>query len=153
MRRQEREIKDRKQIDQIIRRAQICRIGLADEGGPYVVPVNFGYDGSSLYFHCAPEGRKLEMIKKDRRVCVEFEVDYQLVAPDGPPCNWTARYRSVIGFGLASLIEGEEEKSAALNAVCEHYGSRPYPFSPRDLARVTMVKINVESLSGKQSGY
>lgn len=153
MRRQEREIKERKQVDEIIRRAQVCRIGLAGASGPYVVPVNFGYDGSCIYFHCAHEGRKLVMIKADPRLCVEFELDYQLVAPEGPPCKWTAKYRSVVGFGRASIIEGAEEKSAALNLVCQHYGSPPYRFSAGDLARVTMVKVSLDSLSGKQSGY
>lgn len=57
MRRSEREIKDRKVIDDMIRRSRVCRLAMCDEDRPYVVPLNFGYDGSFLYFHAAQEGR------------------------------------------------------------------------------------------------
>ena len=63
MRRNDREIKDRKDIDEIIRRCRVCRLALCDNGQPYVVPLNFGYDGRFLYFHTAPREEKLILSK------------------------------------------------------------------------------------------
>ena len=67
MHRNEREITDKKDIDDIIRRCRVCHLAMCDEGQPYVVPLNFGYDGGFLYFHAAPEGRKIDIIKRNRR--------------------------------------------------------------------------------------
>ena len=72
MRRQEREISDRAAIDAIIRACQVCRLGMVDGDLPYIVPMSFGYDGRALYFHCATQGRKLDVLRRRPRVCFEF---------------------------------------------------------------------------------
>ena len=59
MRRKDREITDRAEIEAILNEAMVCRIGLADDGEPYVVPVSFGYEDGSVYIHSAPEGKKI----------------------------------------------------------------------------------------------
>ncbi|MCJ7619404.1 MAG: pyridoxamine 5'-phosphate oxidase family protein, partial [Anaerolineae bacterium] len=63
MRRAEREIKDREAIEDILRRATVCRLAVCDGNVPYVVPLSFGYADNCLYFHSAREGRKIETIK------------------------------------------------------------------------------------------
>jgi len=68
MRRKEKEITDSAEIEQIIRKARVCRLGLVDDREPYVVPVCFGYEKNAFYFHCAPEGRKIELIKKNNHI-------------------------------------------------------------------------------------
>jgi len=153
MRRHDREIKVPGEIEAIIQRAQICRVGLAEDNVPYVVPVHFGYAGKCLYFHCATQGKKLDIIRRNNNVCFEIDTDYQLVRPDGPPCKCSARYRSVIGFGKASVIEDRGEKAAALNIVSQHYGSSPYQFSDEEMEGVAVVKIDVSNMTGKQAGY
>ena len=79
MRRNDREIKDRKEIDGIIRRCRVCRLAMCDDGQPYIVPLNFGYDGRFLYFHAAPEGRKIDIIKRNNRVGFEFDILHDIV--------------------------------------------------------------------------
>ena len=67
MRRKDREITDWHEIEAILAEAMVCRIGLADESTPYVVPVSFGYDDGSLYIHSAPDGKKLALLTKNPR--------------------------------------------------------------------------------------
>jgi nitroimidazol reductase NimA-like FMN-containing flavoprotein (pyridoxamine 5'-phosphate oxidase superfamily) len=144
-------IKDRDTIEGIIRSAQVCRIGLCDDGRPYVVPVCFGYADGVLYFHSAPRGRKVEALKKNDSVCCEFDVDVEIVR-DGDACDWSVRYRSVIGFGKASVVEEPEEKRLALDTIVAQYGGKPQAYSDDTLRRTAVVKIEIESLTGKTSG-
>ncbi len=96
MRRNEREIKDRKDMDGIIKRCRVCHLALCDDGQPYVVPLSFGYDGEYLYFHAAREGRKIDIIKRNSRVGFEFDILHDIVTAK-QACNWRAKYESVIG--------------------------------------------------------
>ena len=77
MRRKEREVTDAGEIREILDECKVCRLGLSDEDGIYMVPMNYGYreqDGKLiLYFHGAKEGKKVEMIRKDPRAGFEME--------------------------------------------------------------------------------
>lgn len=92
MRRNDREIKDRKDIDGIIRRCLVCHLATCDNGQPYVVPLNFGYDGRFLYFHAAPEGRKIDIINKNNRVGFEFDILHEIVTAQ-QACDWGGKIR------------------------------------------------------------
>ncbi len=59
MRRKEKEIADKSEIESIIRKSLVCRLGIVDAGLPYIVPLCFGYDNGALFFHSAKEGRKI----------------------------------------------------------------------------------------------
>ena len=43
MRRKDREVTEMEEIQQIFDECKVCRIGIMDENGPYIVPVNYGY--------------------------------------------------------------------------------------------------------------
>jgi nitroimidazol reductase NimA-like FMN-containing flavoprotein (pyridoxamine 5'-phosphate oxidase superfamily) len=152
MRRAEKETKDRRVIEDVLRRAAVCRLAVCQGDVPYVVPLNFGYEDNRLYFHSAPKGRKIETIRANARVCFEVDVDHELV-PGQTPCGWTVRYRSVIGFGQARLLEDAEEKRRGLDIILGHYGQRPFEYEEAAIDEVAVVEVQVESLSGKQSGY
>ena len=152
MRRAEREIKDRKAIEEIVRRATVCRLGLCDGHMPYVVPLSFGYEDNCLYFHSAAEGRKIEIIKDNPNVCFEVDLAEEYVGAD-VPCDWAVKYRSVIGFGTAQLLEGVEEKRRALDVILAHYSDREYEYPPGALDKVVVIRVDVESMTGKQAGY
>ena len=152
MRRAEREIKDRSTIEEILRRATVCRLAVCDGNVPYVVPLSFGYRDNRLYFHSAPEGRKMETIKANPHVCFEVDVDHEIV-PGEIPCGWTVRYRSVIGFGKARLLEDVAQKKRALDIILGHYGRGPFEYPEGAIDEVAVVVIEIDSLTGKQSGY
>jgi uncharacterized protein len=150
MRRDEKEIKDRREIDSIIRRSQVCRLGLSDNGQPYIVPLCFGYDGKALYFHCAKEGRKLDILRRNNKVCVEFDIVEELVEAD-QGCKWSMRYQSVIGSGTAHVIEDMEQVKIALTLLMAQYSKQSFVFSPEKLKLTVVIKIEIKNLTGKQS--
>jgi len=153
MKRSDREIKDRKGIETIIERADVCRIGLSDGNMPYIVPMNFGHKDNCLYFHCAKEGKKIDIIKRNNNACFEMDMDLNFLKPEGRPCGWGTKYQSVIGFGKAFIVENFEEKSMALNTITQHYGGDYYPFSKDELEKVSIIKIEILSITGKKAGY
>jgi hypothetical protein len=152
MRRAEREIKDREAIEDILRKATVCRLAVCSEDVPYIVPLNFGYESDRLYFHSAPEGRKIAALKANPQVCFEVDIDAELVSA-GKPCGWTVRYRSVIGFGRARLLEDAAEKKRALDIIVGHYDRGPFEYPEKAIAEVAVVEVEIESLTGKQAGY
>ena len=112
MRRKDREITDRAEIEAILHEAMVCRIGLADDGEPYVVPLSFGYEDGSVYIHSAPEGKKIALCwQKNPRCCFEVDICDGVIRGD-TPCSWGMRYRSVIGFGRAVILADPQEKTA-----------------------------------------
>jgi hypothetical protein len=137
-------------IESIIRSAPVCRIALSDDGQPYVVPVCFGYADNTLYFHSAPRGRKLDILGKNNAVCCEFDVDQEIV-PAEDACAWSVRYRSVVAFGRAFIVEDLEEQRQALDVILAHYGGRPGAYPEATLQRTAVVKIEIQSMTAKVS--
>ena len=152
MRRKEKEITDTAEIEQIIKQARVCRLGLVDGSEPYVVPVCFGYEKNAFYFHCAPEGRKIELIKKNNQVCVEIEADVEIIDAE-KPCGWSTKYRSVIGVGRAHILEDEEDKIHGLAVIMWQFGERKPNIKFEKTDRTAVVRIDIENITGKKSGY
>ena len=153
MRNREREIRSREEIEAVIQSAQVCRVGFSDNNVPYIVPMDFGFKDNHLYFHCATKGKKLDIIRKNKVVCFEIDIDHQMVKPTGKPCGWSAKYRSVIGLGKASVVEAIQNKSKALNVITQHYGGDWYPFNEEELERLSIIQIEIVSMTGKKAGY
>ncbi len=152
MRRSEKEIKAAQEIEAIIQRAQVCRIGFSEDNLPYVVPVNFGYRDRCLYFHSAPEGRKMEILEKNNRVGFEIDTASELIRGK-TPCKWDMKYLSVMGNGRAFLIHDPAEKNRALHIIMGHYQGGPHDYFGEELENVAVVKIEIEGMTGKKSGY
>jgi nitroimidazol reductase NimA-like FMN-containing flavoprotein (pyridoxamine 5'-phosphate oxidase superfamily) len=152
MRRKEQEITDKSVIESIMERGKVCRIGLCDSGNPYVVPVAFGYRDHCLYFHSAREGRKIDVLKQNNRVCVEVDIDVQFM-PSEPPCSWRVKYLSVIGFGRASFVETAQEKREALDVIMGHYSGQSCQYADEAVAKVAIIKVEFDAITGKRSGY
>lgn len=150
MRRKDREVSDKNQIEDIMKRCIVCHIGLCDDAIPYIVPVHFGYADGFIYFHSAPEGKKMEMIRKNNRVCFQMETNLQVLESD-KPCHWSTKYESVIGSGMATLIYDKDEKGKALKTIFRHYSSASCDLSESEISKVAVVKIQIESLSAKVS--
>ncbi len=137
-------------VQSVLRDAQVCRLGLALEGEPYVVPLVFGHQDDAVYLHSGLRGRKLEVLRRNDRVCLEFETDVEIV-PAAQACRWAVNYRSVIAFGRAAILDDPEEKAHGLNVMMRHYSGRSWAFSEQALARTTVVRVDVESATYKES--
>ncbi len=151
MRRKDREIVERELIEAVIRGSQVCRLGLARDNIPYVVPLSFGYDGRAIYFHGAGEGRKIDFIQANNQVCFEFEGDIRLLADKSSPCNWSFSFQSVIGYGKVVELTQEQEKIEALKWIVRQYSDQDVPFEASRVGPVRVWKIEIESMTGKQS--
>jgi nitroimidazol reductase NimA-like FMN-containing flavoprotein (pyridoxamine 5'-phosphate oxidase superfamily) len=153
MRRKEKQITNITEIGAIIQKSEVCRLGLAVDNTPYIVPVFFGYENNCLYIHCAKEGLKLDMIRQNNNVCFEVEVDTEITNRDKPACQWSSSYRSVIGYGSAFILEKLDEKIQALNVIMRHYCNRTsFEYKKKAVKEVAIIKIVVDHMSGKQSG-
>ena len=150
MRRREREITDRQEIDQILEESRFCHLAFARDNEPYLVPLFYGYDGNRLYFHTAREGRKLEFLAANDRVCFEVERQVEIVARD-QACNWSATFESVIGCGRAMELTGVEEKRYGMDLIMRHYSDREWTYAPSVFESTRVWSIEIESLTGKRS--
>jgi len=150
MRRKEKEITEATAIEAIIKKSLVCRLALSDDNFPYIVPLCFGYRDKVLYFHGSLKGKKIDIIRKNQKVCFEFDINTEIVkAKDA--CHWSMKYQSVIGFGKAVLLEGLDEKRKALNIIMSQYSDRTFQFNEAPLKGIIVIKVEIERMAGKQS--
>lgn len=154
MRRKDREVTDQKKIEEIIQACDCCRIGLADDGKVYIVPLSFAYVRESgkecFYFHGAPQGRKLDIIRRNGLAGFELDTGCQLQEAE-IACGYSCRYQSVIGSGRITIIEEREEKLKGLNHIMGHYSGRSdWSFDERMADMVTVLRLDIEELSCKE---
>lgn len=171
MRREDRRVTDPAAILSIIEAADSCRLGLVDDSGPlpvpYIVALNFGYapagaDGleGTFWFHCAREGRKLELIARNPTVCIQLDAEHEPVK-NALGCGWGMKYASVVATGRARIVENPTEVQYGLECLMAHYlrlwgppdgsdGTAPLPIDARVLQRTTVFRVNVESLNAKR---
>lgn len=119
-----------------------------DDYYPYAVPVNYVYNNGFIYIHSAAQGHKIDAIRRNPKcsVCI---VDKDDVVPE----KFTSYFRSVIAFGSAEFVEGEEDKIEALKLLCDKYspGIDPTDEINKFLKVVAIIKISVEKVTGKEA--
>ncbi len=130
----------------------VCRLALnSDDGYPYILPLNFGMevtdDTITLYFHGATEGKKYELIAHDNRVSFEMDCAHRLVT-DLAHGHCTMEYQSIMGRGHIERV-AEEDKYHALCVLMAHYHQETFPFNQAAMPRTTVLKLTVESMTGK----
>jgi nitroimidazol reductase NimA-like FMN-containing flavoprotein (pyridoxamine 5'-phosphate oxidase superfamily) len=151
MRRKDKEITDMAEIREIMEKARFCRIAMCNDNKPYVINVNFGIEDDIIYVHSAPEGKKIDILKENSNVCIEMDIDSEIVVTKRP-CASTTKFRSVIAFGKASFIKDIENKKDALNIILKHYSDDgPFEFRERQLNRMLIIKIELDEITGKKS--
>ena len=155
MRRKDREVTDFKKIVSILNDCDCCRLGLVDEKGlAYIVPMNFGTetDGErlTLYFHCANEGKKLDIMRANSAVSFEADTKGELTKGD-IACAYSYNYRCAMGEGKAEILTDSDEKRRGLNSIMRRYsGKSDWEFLPEMLERVCVIRVRVDSLSCKE---
>lgn len=153
MRRSDREITAVDEMVEVMKKCDVCRLALNDDGYPYIVPLNFGMDYSEgvirLYFHSASEGYKTELMQKDNRASFEMDCGHELqYFEEKGYC--TMAYESVIGRGRIHILE-EDEKAQALTKLMEQYhpDGKIY-YNPAAIKRTLVYCLTVEQISGKR---
>ena len=150
------EITDPKEIDDIIERADVCRIALSDNNIPYIVTMNFGYrkgKNPALFLHCAAKGKKTEIIKRNNLACFQMSIDHKMVATH-VRCNCGMQYKSVVGMGRIFFIIENEDKIEALNNLMKHYhGHDRHQFKIAHVKTTTVLRLDIDEISGKKCEY
>jgi nitroimidazol reductase NimA-like FMN-containing flavoprotein (pyridoxamine 5'-phosphate oxidase superfamily) len=172
----------------VIDRCDVCRIGIAGDGAPYIVPMNFGFefsgsgvaddvgggvfnncddtsntsggasaivkdssDGSklTLWFHCAVEGRKIDLIADGCEAGFEMDTDHELRTGEGA-CDYSMNYASVIGIGRIRKVTDESERLHGLKTIMSHYGGAGLSFNDAVLARTCVLRLDVAVFTCKR---
>ena len=149
MRRDDREVTQTDEIEKIIAACKVCRLGITDETAPYVVPLNFGYNAGVLYFHSAPEGKKVDLLKQNPRVCFEMDRIIKMITHEDA-CEWGVKYESVIGYGQARIIESDDEKVEALDRIMSQYSKKSYSYPEDALKKTLLFKVVIEAMTAKR---
>jgi nitroimidazol reductase NimA-like FMN-containing flavoprotein (pyridoxamine 5'-phosphate oxidase superfamily) len=146
-------ISDTNQIEEILSKARFLRLALSDADTPYIVPMAFGYKENIIYLHSSQKGRKIDILKKNPRVCFEADLETEVMTADDP-CKYNIRYMSVIGSGQARFLEDYGEKLQGLTVLSEHYGKKgPFEFEEWKVSRLCVIKIEIEKVTGKENGF
>jgi nitroimidazol reductase NimA-like FMN-containing flavoprotein (pyridoxamine 5'-phosphate oxidase superfamily) len=115
--------------------------------------MNYGYSGGKkmqLFFHCAREGRKLEMIRKNNYACFEMDTDHNLIK-GLKACDFTMKYRSVVGYGYIRIIDDEEERIKGLNCIMSHYSEeKTFTYKQESLGKIFILCLEISQISGKK---
>ncbi len=143
---------------QLLDRALVGRLATTDEdGGPYVVPMNFVYVplDRTIVLHCATSGHLLDNLAFSPRVCFEVDEPGAVIASGGFACDTSHLYKSVICFGRARVLEDAQEKHQALDLFVQKYVDRLMPdreYEPEMMMidATVAISIEVERMTGKQ---
>lgn len=153
MRRDDRAIKDIEGITGIIQECKVFRVAGSIDNIPYIVPMNFGYEfkeGSfKFYVHCAHEGKKLEIFKKNPTVAFEMDCGH-LLTPAVLPCAYGYNYKSVMGMGTIKIVTETSLKIHMLQVLMKHQTGKDFSFTPSQAEAVTVCAIDVLEISGKE---
>ena len=114
--------------------------------------MNYAYENKTIYLHSASSGKKLDLIKVNNNVCFEIDINEGDIARKGDePCEWGTKFESVIGFGKAIILENPKEKCQALNAIVGRYTNRKFDFPESEVMATTVIKIEIEEITGKRA--
>lgn len=155
MRLREKEITDRSEIEELLKGEKVCRMAMCDGSTPYVVPTTYGYHSGAIYLHSSKLGRKMDVLRENNRVCIAIDTGHDLVqGPLDTSCKSTIRFKSIIATGRAKLVEDQAEKSKAMDIIMRQmFGDQAFQYSPEGIRDMAIIKVELESITGKKSGY
>ena len=151
MRKSRQEIRDRNILEEILSNQIICRLAMVDGDRPYLVPVNYGYRDGCLYIHSAPDGKKMDLLRKNPEISFEVEEPVEITKGERA-CDWSTRYRSVVGHGRAEILWDVDSKQEGLAVIMAQHGAPELlEFNAGSMQKMVILKISIASMTGKQS--
>jgi len=154
VRRKDKEITDKGELEEVLANALVGRLGTCANEMPYITPLNFTYDKESckIFLHCANEGKKLENIRINPNVCFEVE-EVKGVIVKQPTCASSVAYRSVILFGRIKIVSDVKAKAYALQKLVDKYAPQnpKVPFTDAMLNKTNVLEIEIREMTAKRS--
>lgn len=153
MTRREQQVTDINEIIEILEKSKVVHVGMLDGDEPYVVPMNYGYtlvDGKLiLYLHGARRGRKIDALRANPKVFFEMCCD---VTPfEGEvACKYGITYASIMGRGVATLVEDVEEKKKALSVLMKTQVNKDFTFEDKLTTVVSIIRIDTLEFTAKK---
>ena len=152
MTRREREVTDINEIIKILDESKVLHLGIVDGDEPYVVPMNYGYtleNGKlTIWLHGAKRGRKLDVIRANPKVF--FEMECGITPFEGEiACKYGITYASVMGKGIAEIVEDIETKKSALSILMKTQTGKDFEFEDKMAAVVSIIRIDVSEFTAK----
>ena len=152
MTKRERQVTDPEHIRHILDTSRVLHLGLAVDNEPYVVPLNYGYmmeEGKlTLYLHSAQRGKKLDMLRANPNVFFEMDCD-RMPFESKLPCQYGMVYSSIMGRGVAHIIEDVEEKKRAMTVLMKTQSGKDFEFNDRLVSMVAVVRVDVSEYTAK----
>ena len=162
LRRQDHAIQLPEEIDALLRRALVARLGVIADGEPYVVPMNFAWDGRRIVVHGASQGRLISALRQNPRVCVEVD-EFVATMPNPVLCKYDTAYASVIAYGRARVLEALAERTEALRELARKYATVEEAAGLKERtvesyrsalgSETAVIEIEVETLTGKRQPF
>ncbi len=122
---------------------------LGDEDYPYAVPISYVYFNEKIYFHSAKAGHKIEAITKNPKVSFAITDEDTIVSE-----KFTSCFRSVIAFGKARFVEGDEWLEAMKALVEKYSADQPDEVKQKKISGCTqaaIIAIDIEHITGKEA--
>lgn len=153
MTRRERQVTDPVAICHILDTARVVHIGLVDGDEAYVVPMNYGYtmdeNGAlTLYLHGARRGRKLDLMRQNPKVFFEMVCDVEPFEGE-VACKYGITYASLMGRGVAEILEDTEEKKVGLTCLMATQTGKQFTFDDKMVSVVSVIRIRVTDYTAK----
>ena len=154
MRRKDREITDINEIIEIIDKAKILNMAICDSPYPYIVTMHYGHayvNGKLIfYLHSAKEGKKIELLNKNNKICFSIVTNVNLLEDD-IPCKNSSTFSSIVGIGDVEFLTDNCEKIKAFNLLMKNQTGKTYNFTNEMVENVLILKINVLEFSCKEN--
>ena len=152
MRRKDREVTDIEKLLEIVEECEVVRLGFSDEEGPYIVPLNYGYEYKegklSLYIHGAQEGRKAAPLRSGQKIAIEMDTDHApMEMVEGKVYSYA--YKCIIGTGTPVELLTSEDKRHGLNVLMKHVFKKEIALPEPMLKAVAVFRIDVDKFTGK----
>lgn len=122
---------------------------LGDDDYPYAVPLSYVYHNGKIYYHSAKAGHKVDAIAKNPKVSFAV-IDEDTILSE----EYTTYFRSVVAFGKARIVEGDEWVDAFKALVEKYSGDQPEEAKAKEIAeckQAYIVAIDVEHITGKEA--
>lgn len=152
LRRNEKEITNKNQILEILKKGKFATISMCRNNEPYLVTLSYGYDvqKKALYFHCAKEGLKIEFLKQNSNVCGT------IIEDNGYTVGCGQAFRSVVFWGKIEIIKGLKEKKYGFDILLKHLDKDPKImkekfFKSDDVyIKPAILRLDIYNITGKE---
>lgn len=147
-------VEERSLMNEIVKSTLVCSVAMIDEEGmPYVIPMNFGFEEDIIYLHSGQEGKSKSSLEKNPNVCISFFSPPKLIHQHPEvACSYRVKGSSVICYGKVQFIEDLEQKSKALDIIMKQYSNNSFTYSVPALRNVKAWKIEIEEITTKIFG-